>query len=161
MATCTALLALVQRRHRSHRWRKSDKKKRVQEKKAAPLSRVRRLSRGRWREEVSEAIEDILAEKGVGTPGYSEFNPPVAVFALDDVAHSGILEPLIRLNKLQWTGFAAAISNLAVTGPSPIRRFLCARSREGSFALQTRRSRRPDRDSFRARQPRCAAKGNS
>lgn len=75
-----------QRRHRSHRWRKADEKKRAQKKKRVSTPRVRRLARGRWREEVSEAIEDILAEKGVGTDGYSEQNPPVAVFAWDDVA---------------------------------------------------------------------------
>jgi len=44
------------------------------------------LAPGRWRPEVGDALERLLEYGGEGTPDYSVFDPPVAVFVWDDVA---------------------------------------------------------------------------
>lgn len=61
---------------------------------AAPAADAARPGRGtpaagRWLPEVSAELERLLASRGAGTPGYTPYDPPVAVFVLDDVSISG------------------------------------------------------------------------
>lgn len=72
-------------RRRSHHAReKAGKERRAKkgERRAAP----RRLAEGRWRPEVAQALEALLAERGKGSPGYDPRDPPVAAMVFDDAA---------------------------------------------------------------------------
>lgn len=56
-----------------------------------PLPKQRRLSQGRWKPAIADALERVLEYSGEGEPNYSTLDPPVVVFGFEDVAINGHL----------------------------------------------------------------------
>lgn len=76
-------------RTRSHHSRVKDKAAGAKTKRAEAPVLERILPPGRWRPEVAEALDRLLASQGAGTPGYSTDDPPVVAFSLEDVVVTG------------------------------------------------------------------------